>query len=63
MTRWYDLVAIDDNLCTATGSGGELAGLPVLAIRERIPLAVLRELIYPYPTFVRGVGDALRQLS
>jgi pyruvate/2-oxoglutarate dehydrogenase complex dihydrolipoamide dehydrogenase (E3) component len=43
-------------------AAGEIAGLLVLAIRERVPIAALRELIYPYPTFVRGVEDALRQL-
>jgi len=43
-------------------AAGEIAGLLGLAIRERIPIAALRELIYPYPTFVRGVEDALRQL-
>jgi pyruvate/2-oxoglutarate dehydrogenase complex dihydrolipoamide dehydrogenase (E3) component len=43
-------------------AAGELAGLLVLAVRERVPVASLRELIYPYPTFVRGVEDALRQL-
>jgi len=44
-------------------AAGEVIGLLVLAIRERIPVAALRELIYPYPTFVRGVEDALRQLA
>jgi pyruvate/2-oxoglutarate dehydrogenase complex dihydrolipoamide dehydrogenase (E3) component len=43
-------------------AAGEVVGLLVLAIRERVPIAALRELIYPYPTFVRGVEDALRQL-
>jgi pyruvate/2-oxoglutarate dehydrogenase complex dihydrolipoamide dehydrogenase (E3) component len=43
-------------------AAGEIAGLLVLAIRERVPVAALRELIYPYPTFVRGLEDALRQL-
>ena len=43
-------------------AAGEIAGLLVLAIRERVPVASLRELVYPYPTFVRGVEDALRQL-
>ena len=43
-------------------AAGEVVGLLALAIRERIPVAALRELIYPYPTFVRGVEDALRQL-
>jgi pyruvate/2-oxoglutarate dehydrogenase complex dihydrolipoamide dehydrogenase (E3) component len=43
-------------------AAGEVVGLLALAIRERIPVASLRELIYPYPTFVRGVEDALKQL-
>jgi pyruvate/2-oxoglutarate dehydrogenase complex dihydrolipoamide dehydrogenase (E3) component len=44
-------------------AAGEVVGLLVLAIRQRVPVAALRELIYPYPTFVRGVEDALRQLA
>jgi pyruvate/2-oxoglutarate dehydrogenase complex dihydrolipoamide dehydrogenase (E3) component len=44
-------------------AAGEVAGLLVLAIRQRVPLATLRELIYPYPTFVRGLEDALRELG
>jgi pyruvate/2-oxoglutarate dehydrogenase complex dihydrolipoamide dehydrogenase (E3) component len=44
-------------------AAGEIIGLLALAVRERIPVAALRELIYPYPTFVRGVEDALRQLA
>ncbi len=43
-------------------AAGEIAGLLVLAIRQRVPLAALRELIYPYPTLVRGIEDALREL-
>ena len=61
------LVADTDHGVLVGGSAmgpaaGELAGLLVLAIRERIPIAALRELIYPYPTFARGVEDALRRL-
>jgi pyruvate/2-oxoglutarate dehydrogenase complex dihydrolipoamide dehydrogenase (E3) component len=44
-------------------AAGEVVGLLVLAVKERIPIASLRELIYPYPTFVRGLEDALRELS
>ena len=44
-------------------AAGEVVGLLVLAVRQRIPVAALRELVYPYPTFVRGVEDALRQLA
>lgn len=42
---------------------GDLVGLLVLAIKERIPVPALRDLIYPYPTFVRGLEDALAQLT
>ena len=34
-----------------------------IAVKQRVPIAALRELIYPYPTFVRGLEDALRALS
>lgn len=44
-------------------AAGEIVGFLGLAIKERIPIAHLRDLIYPYPTFVRGVEDALRQLG
>jgi pyruvate/2-oxoglutarate dehydrogenase complex dihydrolipoamide dehydrogenase (E3) component len=44
-------------------AAGEVLGLLVLAVKEAIPVASLKELIYPYPTFVRGVEDALRQLT
>ncbi len=43
-------------------AAGEIAALLVLAVRQRVPIVSLRQLIYPYPTFVRGVEDALRQL-
>jgi pyruvate/2-oxoglutarate dehydrogenase complex dihydrolipoamide dehydrogenase (E3) component len=60
------LVADDQVLVGGSVMGpaaGEIAGLLVLAIKEQIPIGSLRELIYPYPTFVRGVEDALRQLG
>ncbi|MGH2747617.1 MAG: dihydrolipoyl dehydrogenase family protein [Actinomycetota bacterium] len=44
-------------------AAGEVLGLLVLAVKERVPVAKLRELIYPYPTFVRGLEDALRELG
>lgn len=44
-------------------AAGEVLGLLVLAVKERVPITSLRELIYPYPTFVRGVEDALSQLA
>jgi pyruvate/2-oxoglutarate dehydrogenase complex dihydrolipoamide dehydrogenase (E3) component len=62
------LVADDDRdvLVGASVMGpaaGEVVGLLVLAVKQRVPIAALRELIYPYPTFVRGLEDALRALS
>lgn len=44
-------------------AAGEVIGLLVLAIRQRIPVDKLRDLIFPYPTFVRGVEDALNDLT
>jgi hypothetical protein len=32
-------------------------------VHARIPLAQLRTMIYAYPTFHRGVEDALRDLE
>lgn len=42
---------------------GDVIGLLILAIKERIPVASLKELIYPYPTFIRGLEDALREFD
>jgi len=49
---------------TAVGpTGGEVIGLLTLAIHARVPLDALRRMIYAYPTFHRGVEDALRDLD
>jgi pyruvate/2-oxoglutarate dehydrogenase complex dihydrolipoamide dehydrogenase (E3) component len=49
---------------TAMGpSGGEVLGLLTVAVHARVPVAVLRTMIYAYPTFHRGVEDALRDLD
>jgi len=45
---------------TATGPhGGEMLGLLSLAVHARIPLAELRSMIYAFPTFHGGIGEAL----
>ncbi|MBA2725210.1 MAG: NAD(P)/FAD-dependent oxidoreductase [Actinobacteria bacterium] len=44
-------------------AAGEVIGLLLLAINESIPVERLRRLIFPYPTFVRGIEDALNDLS
>lgn len=43
--------------------GGEVLGLLTLAIHARIQVDELRRMIYAYPTFHRGVEDALRALG
>jgi pyruvate/2-oxoglutarate dehydrogenase complex dihydrolipoamide dehydrogenase (E3) component len=43
--------------------GGDLLGLFELAIKLQIPSEELRHLIYAYPTFYRGAGEAVRKLG
>ncbi|MDH3753758.1 MAG: NAD(P)/FAD-dependent oxidoreductase [Acidimicrobiia bacterium] len=43
-------------------AGGEVLGLLTLAVHAEIPVPTLRSMIYAYPTFHRGVEDALGQL-
>ncbi len=44
-------------------NGGEVLGLLTLAVHARTPIEELRSMIYAYPTFHRGVEDALRALA
>ena len=44
-------------------AAGEVIGLLGLAVRQRIPLDDLGQLIYPYPTFVRAVDSALSRIK
>jgi len=49
---------------TAMGPrGGDILGIFELAITKEIPTDDLRHLIYAYPTFYRGVGEAVRNLG
>jgi pyruvate/2-oxoglutarate dehydrogenase complex dihydrolipoamide dehydrogenase (E3) component len=43
--------------------GGEVLSLLALAVHARVPTQRLREMIYAYPTFHRGIEDALRNLG
>jgi len=43
--------------------GGDILGIFELAIKARTPVDDLRHLIYAYPTFYRGVGEAVRSLG
>ena len=44
-------------------NGGEVIGLLTLAIHLRVPLSQLRTMIWAYPTFHRGIEDALNALD
>jgi pyruvate/2-oxoglutarate dehydrogenase complex dihydrolipoamide dehydrogenase (E3) component len=44
-------------------AGGEVLGLLALAVHAEVPVDHLRRMIYTYPTFHRGVEDALRDLG
>jgi len=43
--------------------GGDILGIFELAIKQQIPSDELRHLIYAYPTFYRGAGEAVRKLG
>ena len=42
--------------------GGEVLGALVVAVHARVPVSSLRTMMYAYPTFHRGIEDALRAL-
>ena len=49
---------------TAMGpTGGEVLGALTIAVHAQVPLETLRSMIYAYPTFHRGIEDALHALS
>ena len=43
--------------------GGEVLGALAVAVHGHVPVADLRAMIYAYPTFNRGIEDALRSLA
>jgi len=48
---------------TAGPHGGEMIAMPALAVHAQTPISELRSMIYAYPTFWRGIEDALNQLD
>jgi pyruvate/2-oxoglutarate dehydrogenase complex dihydrolipoamide dehydrogenase (E3) component len=49
---------------TAMGpNGGEVLGALAVAVHAEVPTERLRQMIYAYPTFHRGIEDALRDLA
>jgi pyruvate/2-oxoglutarate dehydrogenase complex dihydrolipoamide dehydrogenase (E3) component len=60
------VVASDGKLIGATSAGpagGEVLGALSLAVHAEIPIATLLSTIWAYPTFHRGIGDALKALK
>ena len=43
-------------------AAGEILGIVMLAVRASVPIQTLKDLIYPYPTFVRGLESSLADL-
>ncbi|GAB1824109.1 dihydrolipoyl dehydrogenase family protein [Herbidospora sp. RD11066] len=59
------LVASGDVLVGATAVGpvgGEVMGALAVAVHARVPVPTLRSMMYAYPTFHRGIEDALKNL-
>jgi pyruvate/2-oxoglutarate dehydrogenase complex dihydrolipoamide dehydrogenase (E3) component len=48
---------------SAGPTGGEVLSALAVAVHAQVPIDTLRHMIYAYPTFHRGIEDALRQLS
>ena len=48
---------------TAGPAGGEMLGALSVAVHGEVPLATLNSTIWAYPTFHRGLGDALKALA
>jgi pyruvate/2-oxoglutarate dehydrogenase complex dihydrolipoamide dehydrogenase (E3) component len=61
------VIDIDRNVivgATTVGPhGGEMIAFLALAVHANIPVATLRQMIYAYPTFWRGIEDTLNQLG
>lgn len=47
---------------SAGPAGGEVLGALAVAVHGEVPLATLESMIWAYPTFHRGIQDALRDL-
>jgi pyruvate/2-oxoglutarate dehydrogenase complex dihydrolipoamide dehydrogenase (E3) component len=55
-----------DVLVGATSAGpmgGEVLAALVVAVKAQVPVDTMRHMIYAYPTFHRGIEDALRELA
>jgi pyruvate/2-oxoglutarate dehydrogenase complex dihydrolipoamide dehydrogenase (E3) component len=48
---------------SAGPAGGEVLGALVVAVHARVPVPIMRQMIYAYPTFHRAIEDALAELG
>jgi pyruvate/2-oxoglutarate dehydrogenase complex dihydrolipoamide dehydrogenase (E3) component len=48
---------------SAGPAGGEVLGALAVAVHAQVPVAMLSQMIYAYPTFHRAIEDAITQLS
>ena len=48
---------------SAGPAGGEVLGALAVAVHAQVPVAVLAQMIYAYPTFHRAIEDAIARLS
>ena len=48
---------------TAGPAGGEVLGALEIAVHAKVPVSTLRSTIWAYPTFHRGISDALNDLK
>ncbi|MEV6305885.1 NAD(P)/FAD-dependent oxidoreductase [Actinoplanes sp. NPDC051861] len=48
---------------TAGPAGGEMIGALAVAVHGEVPISTLLSTIWAYPTFHRGIGDALKALA
>ena len=48
---------------TAGPSGGEMIGALSVAVHAQVPISTLLSTVWAYPTFHRGIGDALKALA
>jgi len=48
---------------SAGPAGGEVLGALAVAVHAQVPVAMLSQMIYAYPTLHRAIEDAIAQLS
>jgi pyruvate/2-oxoglutarate dehydrogenase complex dihydrolipoamide dehydrogenase (E3) component len=48
---------------SAGPAGGEVLGALAVAVHARVPVPIMRQMIYAYPTFHRAIEDALAELG